>query len=228
MVHYGLRQRVTLATQSENMMVAIDPDAVLWSAPERERAGRPLLLLLHGFGSHEGDLFGLSPMLPLDPVIASIRGPLTAGPGFAWFPLTFETPTDEEREYADATGVAILDWLQSTESVSVGLLGFSQGGAMALQLLRIAPERFSYAVQLSGFVLDGGHPGDSALEVLQPPVFWGRGTIDPVIPNSDIERTEQWLPDHSSATVRIYEELAHSISHEEAVDASAFIRGVSQ
>jgi len=34
----------------------IDPDVVLWSAPERERAGRPLLVLLHGYGSHEGDL----------------------------------------------------------------------------------------------------------------------------------------------------------------------------
>jgi phospholipase/carboxylesterase len=54
----------------------IDASAVLWSAPERERAGRPLLVLLHGYGSHEGDLFGLSPRLPLGPVIASVRAPL--------------------------------------------------------------------------------------------------------------------------------------------------------
>jgi phospholipase/carboxylesterase len=206
-------------------MVDIDPDAVLWSAPERERASRPLLVLLHGYGSHEGDLFGLSPALPLEPVIASIRGPLNAGPGFAWFPLTAETPTDEERDFADATGGGILNWLDTTQSTSVGLLGFSQGGAMALQLLRIAPERFSYVVQLSGFILDGGHPGDAALLERKPPVFWGRGTADQVIPNSYVERTEAWLPEHTTATTRIYEDVAHSISHEEAVDASTFIRG---
>jgi phospholipase/carboxylesterase len=49
----------------------IDSSAVLWSAPERERAGRPLLVLLHGYGSHEGDLFGMAPGLPLEPVIAA-------------------------------------------------------------------------------------------------------------------------------------------------------------
>ena len=39
----------------------LDESAILWSAPERERAGRPLIVLLHGYGSHEGDLFSLSP-----------------------------------------------------------------------------------------------------------------------------------------------------------------------
>ena len=48
----------------------IDESAIIWSAPADQRAGRPLLVLLHGYGSHEGDLFGLSPHLPLQPVIA--------------------------------------------------------------------------------------------------------------------------------------------------------------
>ena len=41
----------------------IDDEAVLWSASPADRAGRPLLVLLHGYNSHEGDLFGLSPYL---------------------------------------------------------------------------------------------------------------------------------------------------------------------
>ena len=32
----------------------IDPSAVIWSTPVGERAGKPLLVLLHGLGSHEG------------------------------------------------------------------------------------------------------------------------------------------------------------------------------
>lgn len=201
----------------------IDASAVLWSAPERERAGRPLLVLLHGYGSHEGDLFGLAPGLPLGPVIASLRAPLTGGPGNSWFPLTFETPIAEHGRNADAAAQAVLDWLDTTEHSSVGLLGFSQGGAVALQLLRLAPTRFDYAVMLSGFVVGGTHDGDAALAESKPPVFWGRGTADPVIPAYAIEATEQWLPSHSTPTTRIYEGVAHGISNAELRDLSTFI-----
>jgi len=201
----------------------IDASAVLWSAPERERADRPLLVLLHGYGSHEGDLFSLAPGLPLGPVIASLRAPLSAGPGNAWFPLTAESFAADHGPNADAAAHAILDWLDTTESTSVGLLGFSQGGATALQLLRLAPSRFDYAVMVSGFVVGGAHDGDSALTTSQPPVFWGRGTLDQVIPPAAILATEQWLPGHSTLTARIYEDVAHGISNAELRDINAFI-----
>jgi phospholipase/carboxylesterase len=201
----------------------IDSSAVLWSAPERERAGRPLLVLLHGYGSHEGDLFSLAPGLPLSPVIASLRAPLTAGPGNSWFPLTFETPVAELGPNADAAAQAVLDWLDTTEHSSVGLLGFSQGGAVALQLLRLAPSRFDYAVMLSGFVVGGAHVGDALLEESMPPVFWGRGTLDQVIPPIAIQATENWLPSHSTLTARIYEDVAHGISNAELRDLTGFI-----
>ena len=201
----------------------IDSSAVLWSAPERERADRPLLVLLHGYGSHEGDLFSLSPGLPLGPVIASLRAPLSAGPGNSWFPLTFETPIAEHGTNADAAAKAVLDWLDTTEHSSVGLLGFSQGGAVALQLLRLAPTRFDYAVMLSGFVVGGEHAGDALLAESKPSLFWGRGTLDQVIPPFAIEATEAWLPGHSTLTARIYEGVAHGISNAELRDLSAFI-----
>jgi phospholipase/carboxylesterase len=203
----------------------IDSSAVLWSAPERERADRPLLVLLHGYGSHEGDLFSLSPGLPLGPVVAALRAPLLAGPGNAWFPLDAQTPIHEQGELADASAAAILDWLDTTESTSIGLLGFSQGGATALQLLRLAPERFDYAVTLSGFVVGDTHPGDAALAAVRPPVFWGRGTLDERIPDSAIAATQNWLPQHTDLTTRIYEVLGHGISNAELKDVSSFISG---
>lgn len=201
----------------------IDAKAILWSAPERERAGRPLLVLLHGYGSHEGDLFSLSPALPLGPVIASLRAPLLAAPGNAWFPLTAETFFTDLETGADAAAQAILDWLDTTESTSVGVLGFSQGGATALQLLRLAPQRIDYAVMLSGFVVGASHPGDVALAAAKPPVFWGRGTLDQIIPPVAIQTTEQWLPEHTTLTERIYEDVAHGISNAELKDVTAFI-----
>ena len=63
-------------------------------------------LLLHGFGSNERDLAGLVPMLGLDLPWASLRAPLPAGPGSAWFQITTPGSPDpapvEERGHMSA------------------------------------------------------------------------------------------------------------------------------
>lgn len=200
----------------------IDPEAVLWSAPERERAGRPLLVLLHGYGSHEGDLFGLSPRLPLGPVIASVRAPLPERGGNAWFTLLNSPPGNPPKANVDAAATSVLDWLDTLEYTSVGLLGFSQGAATALQMLRFAPTRFAATAALSGFLAAGGHEGDAELETTRPAVFYGRGTVDQIITAEAVARTEEWLPTHTTNTSRIYEGLAHSISAEELTEVSHF------
>ena len=201
-------------------MVSINPDAVLWSAPERERADRPLLVLLHGYGSHEGDLFSLAPHLPLAPVIASVRAPVQEGPGYAWFPVG-DSP--DRLAAANDSAAAVVSWISSLSYTSVGLLGFSQGGATALQVMRQAPPLVSYGVMLSGFALPDPQAGDAALAESRPPVFWGRGTADQVIQPAFIDHTSDWLPAHSTLTERIYEDLPHSISNAELADVNSFI-----
>jgi len=202
----------------------IDPAAVLWSAADADRVDRPLLLILHGYGSHEGDLFSLAPHLPLQPTIAALRAPLPAGQGWSWFPIG--VPGDPVGDALDAAALGILAWLDALpqQPTSIGLLGFSQGGAMTLQLMRHAPERFAFAVQLSGFIASGTHPGDQRLAEVRPPVFWGRGTFDPVIPEAAVARTQAWLPAHSTLTERIYEGLGHSIAQAELAEIVAFLR----
>ncbi len=207
--------------------LTIDRRAVLWSASERDRIDRPLLILMHGYASDEGDLFGISAYLPLEPVIASVRAPIPEGPGFAWFSRFANTQGNPSPANANAAAGAVLDWLDEQPiPSSVGLLGFSQGGAMALQLLRLAPERFSYAVQLSGFAVMGEEPGDVHLATHRPPVFWGRGSVDDAIPSAAIQRTTDWLPSHSTLDSRVYEGVGHAISPRELVDVSGFIRHV--
>lgn len=207
-------------------VVEIDDDAVLWSAGARDRVDRPLLVLLHGYGSNEGDLFGLGTGLPLDPVIASVRAPLAAPwplMGWSWYPLDSHGVPDPAG--VDAAVGAVLRWIDRLEvaPTSIGLLGFSQGGSVTLQLLRAAPERFRYAVTLAGFVPTLDHDGDEALAAVAPPVFWGRGTLDTVIPAAAVLRTTEWLPRHSTLTGRIYEGLGHSVSPQELTDVAGFI-----
>lgn len=203
--------------------VELDRSAVLTGGAP---APAPLLLLLHGFGSDERDLPGLTAHLPAALGWASLPGPFPASPypgapGRAWFPIT--TPGSPDPEPVHAATAAILEWLDQTVPADrpVVPLGFSQGGLMVTQLLRARPERFAAGVVLSGFVLAGEQPHDD--ELADVPVFYGRGDADGVIATDAVERTDAWLPAHTKATVRVYPGLPHSVSAAELADVATFL-----
>ena len=218
---------------------AIDSTAVRWSLPRDEVASaladRPLLIMMHGYGSHAGDLFSLVQYLPEKFVVAALRAPLTAGQGFAWFNLEFDpinnTLKRDVNEVNEATG-SLLSWLDELDEEvgglgSISLLGFSQGGVMMSQLLRHAPERFDAGVLLSGFVVEDRTPGaaerDQALAEISPPVFWGRDTQDPVISPDLVDLTRRWLPAHTDLTTKLYSYMGHGITMEEVEDVRDFL-----
>jgi phospholipase/carboxylesterase len=202
----------------------IDTEHVMWSSPERERAGRPHLILLHGYGSNEGDLFQLSPYLPLGFVIAAPRAPLPhpMGIGFSWFPLEVETV---DRAEVDRAADDLADWIEQIagKASRVGILGFSQGGCVGLQVLRRRPGVADALVMLASARHPEPDPGDEAMADRRPPVFSGRGTADDVIPAWRFADTADWLPDHSRLTERIYEGLGHSVSESMLTDVVAFL-----
>jgi len=202
----------------------IDADSVQWTRPAGERAGTPLLVAMHGLGSDERDLLGLAPALPPAWTIASLRAPAPWGQGFSWYPLG--TPGSPALEPVDAAVEGVLDWIDAVaaEHARVGLLGFSQGGSMALQLLRARPTAFAFAVSLSGFVVPGVTDSrDEAVAAVRPRVFLGHGDLDPVIPAEATARTQAWAAAHTDATDRSYAGLPHAVSAEELADVAAFI-----
>src|SRR5690606_10700549 len=54
--------------------LTLDDGLTLWSPEARD--GMPLLVLLHGYGADENDLFGLIPYLPDGIAVASVAAPL--------------------------------------------------------------------------------------------------------------------------------------------------------
>lgn len=208
------------------LIPALDDSVVLWSAEAPDRAGRPLLVLLHGYGSHEGDLFGLLPYLPPEFAVAAVRAPLAMpfpSPGHAWYPI--DRPGGDP-EIVTSAATRFIEWIDEAagDAESVGLLGFSQGGAISVQAMRLRPERFAFAVNLSGFVAPGpALPGDTALAERRPPVFWGRGTHDTIINEALIAHTVEWLPAHTDLSGRLYEGLTHSVSEQELHDVRVFL-----
>lgn len=147
------------------------------------------LVLLHGRGADEDDLFPLLDLL--DPerrfVGATPRAPLSlpGSPGAHWYVLAgVGTP---DRETFLASYAAASDWMDGflaehgLEHDRLVLGGFSQGGVMSysvgLGAGRPRPAALvvfsSFVPTVAGFELDLSPP--------LPPVAIGHGTLDPVI-----------------------------------------------
>ena len=199
---------------------------VLWSRPEQERAGTPLLVLFHGYMANEADLMGLTDNLPPEFTVASVRAPHAAGPGFAWFPLRREEGYDVGK-VVDAVG-PVSDWLDSVRAnhSSVSLLGFSMGMAVASTLLRHRPADITCVVGLSGYAVDAEDHDffrDDELASARVPFFWGRDQDDDVITADMIEFTHAWLNNHTRLTKVLYTNMWHSISVQELAHVREFL-----
>jgi phospholipase/carboxylesterase len=151
-----------------------------------------LLVLLHGVGSNEQDLFGLAPQVPPQFHVLSLRGPLTLGPGsYAWF--TFGVGADGGRAINAAQEAASRPLLARaieaagaqlgvpSERVVVG--GFSQGGIMSLSLLLTQPELLHAAMVMHSRLLPEVLPLLAAPQRLQGRALWvSHGREDGMIP----------------------------------------------
>ena len=103
----------------------LDSACVLWSAPEPERAGRPLIVLMHGWRYGERRLFGFADLVPGEMVVASVRAPYAEAGGYAWFPSQGNPIGDPQPRVANDATDAVPDWLGTLPAASsTGLLGF--------------------------------------------------------------------------------------------------------
>lgn len=151
---------------------------------ERPAAGEAVgaLVLLHGRGADEDDLFPLLDVLDPDRLLHGYtpRAPLSLPPGGAhWYVVPrvgYPDPATFHASYAEAS-----KWLESLPYERIVLGGFSQGCVMSLALGLGAGQRPFALCGFSGFIpvvegwqLDASRP--------LPPVALGHGEFDPVIP----------------------------------------------
>ena len=170
------------------------PLTVLERPPAGEAEGA--LVLLHGRGADEHDLFPLLDALDPERTLHGYtpRGPLSLPPGGAhWYALGgIPTPT---REHFLASFELLTEFLDALPYDRLVLGGFSQGCVMsyALALGRGRP-RPAALLALSGFIprVDGF---ELDLESPLPPIAIVHGTYDPVIPVDFAREAHELLPD---------------------------------
>ncbi len=160
--------------------------------PSRSEVERRPLLMLHGYGSNEEDLFSFAGDLNRYFEVFSLRAPLSLHPfGYAWYEIDFEAPKGKwsNLEQADASLIQLRKFLDEAAREfgfpleNISLLGFSQGCILSLALAFRYPDIFSRVVGLSGYVnreLLPEKPDWEAIRLLH--IYSSHGTEDPVIP----------------------------------------------
>ena len=161
--------------------------------PAAASTPRPwLLVLMHGVGSNEQDLFSLAPQIPDRFHVLSLRAPFRMGPGsHAWFDFSIEpggARSINEAQEAESRAL-IAKTIEAAaqqlgippERVVVG--GFSQGGIMALSLLLTQPALMQAAMVWHSRLLPQVMPFAAPPDALRGKQLWlSHGTHDNVIP----------------------------------------------
>jgi phospholipase/carboxylesterase len=173
----------------------------------------PLVVLLHGRGSHEREILTLVDRLPAGPAYAAVRAPIAEGGGYAWF-------VNRGIGRPVATSLrSTMDWFRGwLDSVApagrpVVLIGFSGGAAFAGGLLLDDPSRYAGAA-----ILYGTLPFDAGLPVTPErlagvPVLVAQGEHDTVIPRDLLDRTWHYLREESgAATTARRDPVGHGIA----------------
>lgn len=158
--------------------------------PLKQGDTTPVLFLLHGYGSHEEDLFSFANYLPEEYLIISLRAPLNLGfGGYAWYSIHFNENQDkwsDEAEARKAQEILLynIDYHLEQfkmEGHKVSLLGFSQGAILSWALALSHPERIDKIIALSGYVNDAIFEfAKKGLDQLR--IFSSHGIQDPTLP----------------------------------------------
>ncbi|MDN3677267.1 alpha/beta fold hydrolase [Flavobacterium paronense] len=152
----------------------------------------PLLLLLHGYGSNEEDLFSFATELPDEYFVISARAPFDMMYGsYAWYAINFDADENKFSDIGQAKKsrdkiANFIDELVANYPIdlqNVTLIGFSQGSILSYAVGLSYPEKVQRVVAISGYLnteiaVDNFKENDfSNLKI-----FASHGTVDQVIP----------------------------------------------
>ncbi|SDE16526.1 alpha/beta hydrolase [Riemerella columbipharyngis] len=152
----------------------------------------PLLVLIHGYGSNEEDLFSFVPTLPEEWLIISLRAPkTTVYGGYAWYDIDFVN--SEKFINTEQANLSIQAIIQTVKQVrerygntegDIHLCGFSQGAILSYAMALTYPDMFQKIACLSGYpemkILTNIVKDKKKIERLR--FFISHGTDDAVIP----------------------------------------------
>ncbi|RED45877.1 alpha/beta hydrolase [Seonamhaeicola aphaedonensis] len=163
----------------------------------------PLLIMMHGYGSDENDLFSFAGELPDELFIISVRAPYPMTPyGNAWYTINFDAERGKwnDKVQAEASRDLIANFIDEvTENYPVNkdnvtLLGFSQGSILSYGVAFNYPEKVKNVIALSGYIYHDILPEDlNQKNYTNLDFYCSHGSVDQVIPVDWARQTPTFL-----------------------------------
>ena len=159
--------------------------------PSNLKSNAPLLIMMHGYGSDENDLFSFASELPEELFIISVKAPYAMQPfGNAWYTINFDAEkgkwSDNEQAIQSRDLIAkFIDEATSTYPVNknnVTLLGFSQGSILSYAVALTYPEKVKNIIALSGYINSDIIPENTEKDYSNLDFYCSHGSVDQVIP----------------------------------------------
>lgn len=160
--------------------------------PKIQTKKAPLLIMLHGYGSNEEDLFSFAEELPEELFIISVRAPYSMPPyGYAWYAINWTNSggkfSDDEQAIISRDKISeFIDQALETYPVdpkNVTLVGFSQGCILSLAVALSYPQKVKNVIGLSGYtnkdILKEGYEKNNFSQLS---CYISHGSADQVVP----------------------------------------------
>jgi phospholipase/carboxylesterase len=183
----------------------------------------PLIILLHGYGSDEKDLYGLRSSFPVNATIISTRAPYPlAGGGYQWYELTNTNgkPEGKKEDIERSTQLINKFITQVVEKYNgnpkdVYVMGFSQGAIMSYAVGLSAPEKVKGIGVLSGRLYPQIKESIKISPTLKKlKIFIAHGTSDERIPFKEGISASNYLTSIGlKPEFHKYEGMGHSINN---------------
>ena len=198
----------------------------------------PLVIMLHGFGAHMGDLAGLAPAIedkgyvyacPNAPLTFDFGGGYT---GYGWMPRQNVASPEEVQAAREKSEALLEDFFEeafetlNTTRGKAALLGFSQGGGMTYRCGLKRPDVFAGLAALSAAVFDPEILRPGLPENRDQPIFVAHGIRDMQIDVETARATRVFLEAEGYQPEYREYNMGHEIPFEVLSDLIPWITGV--
>jgi phospholipase/carboxylesterase len=170
--------------------------------PKIKSTKKKAIILLHGVGSNEKDLFALADQLPVDFYVIAARGQFTLSEGrYGWYNVDFSTGKpvfDKAQEISSREVIKkfMAQIKQKYQLDEVYLGGFSQGAIMSFSVGLTNPKEVKGIISLSGRLLTEIRPSIIKHDDLQRlKVFIAHGVQDNTLTVQYAREAKSYLGD---------------------------------
>ncbi len=194
----------------------------------------PVLIMLHGYGSNEADLFDMAANFDGHYTVFSLRAPNEVrGGGYCWYPMEF-LPDQQFKynyEFVKKSRTAVLAFISQAcktyglDSNKVVLMGYSQGAILSYDLAFAAPRRIKGVMALSGRLLSETVAAKTDWKlVAAQKYFIAHGSSDNVIKVQEADKAADFLKAKQVPAVQYNRyEMPHAITGQELNDMTAWL-----